>query len=67
MTPYARVDQRLAVVNVTTGPGRLNCLNGVFGQWTNTASVLYISGQVKFSTTIQSCTRIPLKQLGDQE
>ena len=25
---YARINQRLAVVNVTTGPGGLNCLNG---------------------------------------
>ncbi|MDR2457057.1 MAG: thiamine pyrophosphate-binding protein [Clostridiales Family XIII bacterium] len=64
---YARVNQRLAVVNVTTGPGGLNCLNGVFGQWTDSVPVLYISGQVKFSTTIQSCTRISLRQLGDQE
>ena len=44
---YARVNQRLAVVNVTTGPGGLNCLNGVFGQWTDSVPVLYISGQVK--------------------
>jgi acetolactate synthase-1/2/3 large subunit len=64
---YARVNQQLAVVNVTTGPGGLNCLNGVFGQWTDSVPVLYISGQVKFSTTIQSCPKIPLRQLGDQE
>lgn len=64
---YARVNQRLALVNVTTGPGGLNCLNGVFGQWTDSVPVLYISGQVKFSTTIASCPEIPLRQLGDQE
>lgn len=64
---YARVNQRLAVVNVTTGPGGLNCLNGVFGQWTDSVPVLYVSGQVKFSTTIASCPEIPLRQLGDQE
>jgi len=64
---YARVSQRLAVVNVTTGPGGLNCLNGVFGQWTDSAPVLYISGQVKFSTTMASCPDIQLRQLGDQE
>ena len=38
---YARVNQNLAVVNVTTGPGGLNCLNGVFGQWTDSVPVLY--------------------------
>ena len=32
---YARVNQKLALVNVTTGPGGLNCLNGVFGAWTD--------------------------------
>ena len=64
---YCRYDQQLAVVNVTTGPGGLNCLNGVFGQWTDSAAVLYISGQVKFETTIHSCPEINLRQLGDQE
>ncbi len=64
---YARVNQQLAVVNVTTGPGGLNCLNGVFGQWTDSVPVLYISGQVKYSTTMASCPNIKLRQLGDQE
>lgn len=64
---YARVNQNLAVVNVTTGPGGLNCLNGVFGQWTDSIPVLYISGQVKQSTMLASCPTIPLRQLGDQE
>ncbi|MBR1754309.1 thiamine pyrophosphate-binding protein, partial [bacterium] len=64
---YARVNQNLAVVNVTTGPGGLNCLNGLFGQWTDSVPVLYISGQVKTSTTMQSCPAISLRQLGDQE
>ena len=64
---YARVKQKLAVVNVTTGPGGLNCLNGVFGQWTDSVPVLYISGQVKYSTTLASCPDLKLRQLGDQE
>ena len=64
---YARINQNLAVVNVTTGPGGLNCLNGVFGQWTDSVPVLYISGQVKYSTMMASCPQIPLRQLGDQE
>ena len=45
---YARTRQQLAVVCVTTGPGGLNCLNGVFGSWTDSAPVLFISGQVKY-------------------
>ncbi len=64
---YARFNQELALVNVTTGPGGLNALNGLFGSWTDSAPVLFISGQVKFSTTMVSCPDIPLRQLGDQE
>ena len=64
---YARVNQKLAVANITTGPGGLNCLNGVMGQWTDSVPVLYLSGQVKYTTTMDSCKEIPLRQLGDQE
>ncbi len=64
---YARMHGKLSVVCVTTGPGGLNCLNGLFGAWTDSAPVLFISGQVKYSTTLASCPRIPLRQLGDQE
>ena len=64
---YARENQELAVVNVTTGPGGINCLNGVFGQWTDSVPVLYISGQVKRETSIKSCPELELRQLGDQE
>ena len=64
---YARINQKLGVVNVTTGPGGLNCLNGVFGQWTDSVPVLYISGQVKKRTMLTSFPEIPLRQLGDQE
>lgn len=65
---YARACNKLAVVNVTTGPGGLNCLNGVFGEWTDSVPVLYISGQVKYTTMLASCPDIKgLRQLGDQE
>ncbi|MCZ8286751.1 MAG: thiamine pyrophosphate-binding protein, partial [Bacteroidia bacterium] len=65
---YARTANRMAVVNVTTGPGGLNALNGVMGQWTDSVPVLYLSGQVKFETTIHACPDIRgLRQLGDQE
>lgn len=64
---YARYKQELAVVNVTTGPGGINTLNGVFGQWTDSVPVLYISGQVKYETTIASCPELNLRELGDQE
>ena len=64
---YVRAGKPLGVVNVTTGPGGLNTLTGVMGQWTDSVPVLYISGQVKQSTTIAACPDLPLRQLGDQE
>ena len=64
---YSRISGKLGVVNVTTGPGGLNCLNGVMGQWTDSVPVLYISGQVKCATLMASYPELPLRQLGDQE
>jgi len=64
---YSRASGRPAVVLVTTGPGGLNTLTGVMGQWTDSVPVIYLSGQVKFETTIQSCRELGLRQLGDQE
>ena len=64
---YARASGKLGVALVTTGPGGTNCLTGVIGQWLDSIPVLYISGQVKFETTIESCREVGLRQLGDQE
>ncbi len=64
---YSRVSGKLSVVIVTTGPGGTNTLTGIIGQWLDSVPVLYISGQVKFDTTIESCRDIGLRQLGDQE
>ena len=64
---YYRASGKMAVVNVTSGPGGLNCLTGVMGQWTDSIPVLYLSGQVKYETTIYSCKELGLRQLGDQE
>jgi len=64
---YVRTSGNLAVVSVTSGPGGTNALTGVIGQWLDSVPVLYLSGQVKFETTIASCPDIRLRQLGDQE
>jgi len=64
---YARISGKLAAVNVTTGPGGTNTLTGVFGQWTDSVPVIYISGQVKEETTITAYPELKLRQLGDQE
>lgn len=64
---YVRAGNGLGVVSVTTGPGGTNTLTGVIGQWLDSIPVIYISGQVKYSTTVMSCPELRLRQLGDQE
>lgn len=64
---YARMTNRLAVINVTSGPGSLNALNGVFGAYTDSIPMLIVSGQVKRETKKSSVAHLDLRQLGDQE
>lgn len=63
---YARVTGNIGVAIVTTGPGGTNAITGVLGQWHDSVPALYVSGQVKYETTVAS-TGLPLRQLGDQE
>ena len=64
---YARTTGKLAVASVTTGPGGTNAITGVIGGWLDSIPILFISGQVKFSTCLASRPGLPLRQLGDQE
>jgi len=64
---YARISGQPGVVNVTTGPGGINALNGVFGAWTDSVPMLVISGQVKRETCMRAQKITGLRQLGDQE
>ena len=64
---YARTTGKLAVASVTTGPGGTNTVTGVIGAWLDSIPVLYLSGQVKFSTCLASRPELNLRQLGDQE
>lgn len=63
---YSRITGSIGVAIVTTGPGGTNAITGVLGQWQDSIPALYISGQVRYSTTVAS-TGLPLRQLGDQE
>jgi len=64
---YARITGKPAVVNVTSGPGAINALNGVFGAFTDSIPMIIISGQVKTETLLERVDPLPLRQLGDQE
>lgn len=64
---YARITRTPGILNVTTGPGGINALNGVFGAWTDSIPMLVISGQVKRETCMATYGLKTLRQLGDQE
>lgn len=67
---YARLDNRIAAVCVTTGPGGTNALTGVVGGWLDSIPMFIISGQVRYDTTARYALRYtgtPLRAMGDQE
>ena len=68
---YARMDNRIAAVCVTTGPGGTNAITGVLGGWLDSIPMLIISGQVRYDTTVRFAMQftdgIPLRAVGDQE
>jgi acetolactate synthase-1/2/3 large subunit len=64
---YARITNTPGLLNVTTGPGSINALNGVFGAWTDSIPMLIVSGQVKRETCMRTYGMTNLRQLGDQE
>lgn len=67
---YARIDNRIAAVCVTTGPGGTNALTGVLGGWLDSIPMFIISGQVRYDTTARYAlqyTETPLRAMGDQE
>lgn len=68
---YARLDNRIAAVCVTTGPGGTNALTGVVGGWLDSIPMFIISGQVRYDTTarytMQFTEGLPLRAVGDQE
>ena len=67
---YARLDNKIAAVCVTTGPGGTNALTGVLGGWLDSIPMFIISGQVRYDTTSRYAERITgakVRALGDQE
>lgn len=68
---YARLDNKIAAVCVTTGPGGTNALTGVVGGWLDSIPMFIVSGQVRYDTTarytMQFTDGFPLRAVGDQE
>ena len=67
---YARLDNRIAAVCVTTGPGGTNALTGVVGGWLDSIPMFVISGQVRYDTTARFAEKAAgagVRAMGDQE
>ena len=67
---YARLENRIAAVCVTTGPGGTNALTGVVGGWLDSIPMFIISGQVRYDTTARFALKEAgalVRAMGDQE
>ncbi len=68
---YARVNNKIAAVCVTTGPGGTNAITGVLGGWLDSVPMFIVSGQVRYDTTARYMEEftdgLPLRAVGDQE
>ncbi len=68
---YARVQNKMAALCVTTGPGGTNAITGVLGGWLDSIPMFVLSGQVRYDTTArymgQFTEGLPLRAVGDQE
>ena len=63
---YYRVNNEMAGVCVTSGPGAINALNGVIGAYQDSIPMIVISGQTKTTLTTQY-SGLPLRTFGNQE
>lgn len=67
---YARNEIKPAFVNVTTGPGGINALNGVACAYLDSLPMFVISGQVRYDTTLAYTKKhdnASPRSVGDQE
>ncbi|MFQ7124362.1 MAG: thiamine pyrophosphate-binding protein, partial [Eisenbergiella sp.] len=68
---YARLENKIALCCVTTGPGGTNAITGVVGGWLDSVPMMIISGQVRYDTTArytqQYTEGLALRAVGDQE
>ena len=63
---YYRVNNELAGVCVTSGPGAINALNGVAGAYQDSIPVIIVSGQTKTGLMTKN-SGLNLRTLGNQE
>lgn len=63
---YFRVNQQVAGLCVTSGPGAINALNGVAGAYQDSIPMMVLSGQTK-TTLMTRSSGLDLRTLGNQE
>ena len=63
---YSRINNKMALLCVTTGPGGTNAITGVVGGWLDSIPMLIISGQVRSDTMVRN-TGLKIRSMGDQE
>ena len=63
---YARINNQIAAVCVTSGPGATNAITGVIGGWMDSIPMLIISGQARYATTVYA-SGLKLRSRGIQE
>lgn len=63
---YFRVNNKMAGVCVTSGPGAINALNGVAGAYQDSIPMIVVSGQTKSTLMVQQ-SGLALRTLGNQE
>ena len=63
---YARMKNLPAILQVTTGPGGINSLNGVYGAFVDSIPIIIVAGQVRKDNIARVFDK-KLRQFGDQE
>ena len=68
---YARLNNKPALLCVTSGPGGTNAITGVLGAWLDSIPMFVVSGQVRYDTTARYAEQftdgLELRAVGDQE
>lgn len=68
---YSRINNKMAALCVTTGPGGTNAITGVVGAWLDSVPMFVLSGQVRYDTTARYMSQfvdgLPIRAIGDQE
>lgn len=52
---YTKYSGKIATVSVTSGPGAVNALNGVYSAYVDNTPMIVVAGHPRYDTTIEAC------------